>query len=262
MRKMWLVLAFGGALALLLAPSLFAQWEPDRRLSYATGISSTTYNNAKSVAASGDLVHVVWWDERDNNKEIYFRRSTTGGTDWFPEFRLTNRSDAQMDPSVAASGSAVHVVWADERDEPGWFRFVLFYARSLDGGASWNPQDYRLTSSTSGTCPSVAVSNQLVHVAWQDDRLMSGKYINKIYYKRSTTGGNDWGGDQCLVDHSTADRYAIKASIAASGQFVHLVWEDDNDHPAANHPQIYYKVSTDGGGEWSGDFRLSYFKQG
>jgi ATP/ADP translocase len=41
------------------ATTLFAQWEPDVRLTYNDSSSGTSYNNAWCVAATGNTVHVV-----------------------------------------------------------------------------------------------------------------------------------------------------------------------------------------------------------
>ncbi len=68
MRKTWMVVALVGALAVLWAPSLFAQWSTDLLLSPDDdAFSKPSYsnlNNAWQVAASGDEVHVIWCDER------------------------------------------------------------------------------------------------------------------------------------------------------------------------------------------------------
>ncbi len=40
-------------------------------------LSSSFY---PSVAVWGDKVHVVWTDERDGNREIYYKRNPTGNT--------------------------------------------------------------------------------------------------------------------------------------------------------------------------------------
>ena len=48
----------------------YAQWEPDVRLTNATGSSTVSVNNAWCIAANGNVLHVVWYDNRDGDWEI------------------------------------------------------------------------------------------------------------------------------------------------------------------------------------------------
>jgi hypothetical protein len=88
-----------------------ASWGTDTRLTNNSALSWYP-----SVAASWSNVHVVWRDNRDGNAEIYAKRSPDGGLSWGPDTRLTNNNAGSALPSVAASGSRVHVVWLDTRD--------------------------------------------------------------------------------------------------------------------------------------------------
>jgi len=110
------VFSFVPVIGLVMALPVLAQWEPDVRLTYNDSASYTSINNAWCVAATGDTVHVVWQDFRDGDYEIYTKRSTDGGSTWGADTRLTNNSAYSYAPSVAASGSNVHLIWRDNRD--------------------------------------------------------------------------------------------------------------------------------------------------
>ena len=212
-------------------------WGADTRL---TNNAGNSYN--PSVAVSGSVVHVVWHDIRDANFEIYYKRSTDGGVSWGADIRLTNNFAPSYYPSVAVSGSAVHVVWHDSRDGNN----QIYYKLSTDGGTSWGA-DTRLTNnSTISQYPSVSVSGQVVHLVWEDRR--DGN--PEIYYKRSTDGGSSWGADTRLTNNSAASLFP---SVSVSGEVVHVVW---NDERHGNY-EIYYKRSTDGGTSWGADTRLT-----
>lgn len=64
--------------SLLAATVAFAQWEPDQRLTNDPADSKTSYNNAWCVTAVDAYVHAVWYDGRDGNHEIYYKRNPTG----------------------------------------------------------------------------------------------------------------------------------------------------------------------------------------
>jgi len=222
----------------------FAQWQPDVRLTNDPAASYTSPNNAWCIAANGDLVHVVWLDERDGNFEIYYKRSTDGGSSWGPDTRLTNNTASSDYPSVSVSGSVVHIVWRDNRDGNA----EIYYNRSTDGGVSWGA-DTRLTNAPAEShTPSVSLSGQVVHVVWEDNR--DGN--REIYYKRSTDAGVSWSADTRLTNNSAAS-YSPSASV--SGSVVHVVWYDNRD--GVNNYEIYYKRSTDAGVSWSADTRLT-----
>ncbi len=166
-------------------------WGTDTRLT-----NNSTGSYMPSVSASGSTVHVVWFDERDGNIEIYYKRSTDGGLSWGTDIRLTYNSAVSFYPSVSVLGSTVHVVWFDSRDG----NYEIYYKRSTDGGLSWGT-DIRLTNNSAGSyVPSFSVSGSAVHVVWYDDR--DGN--NEIYYKCSTDGGLSWGTDIRLTNNTAA----------------------------------------------------------
>jgi hypothetical protein len=220
-----------------------SQWQPDVRLTNDPAGSSTSENNAWCVASSGNVVHVVWFDWRNGNPEIYYKRSTDAGVSWGADTRLTNNSSFSDFPSVAVSGSFVHVVWQDSRDGSNG---EIYCKRSTDAGVSWGA-DTRLTNNTAESqYPSVTVSGSIVNVVWQD--YSDGNW--EIYYKRSIDAGINWGADIRLTNNSAVSYYP---SIAVSGTLVHVVWQDTRD----GNNEIYYKRSTDAGISWGEDIRLT-----
>lgn len=205
MKKMWMVLAFAGTLALLFASPLFAQWEAPIRLTQQDSISYTNFNNnGWAVAASGDTVHVVWFDKRPGKYEIYYKRSLDGGSTWGSDTRLSFTSNYDSsNPSVAVSGLQVHVVWEE-------YFWMIRYKRSTDGGATWRPD----TLLRYGSNPSVAVSGSNVSVVLESDALES----NWIYWMRSTNDGGSWATFQ-LPSNNVAS-----PSATVLDSRVHIVW--------------------------------------
>jgi hypothetical protein len=219
-----------------------AQWQPDVRLTNDPASSSTSFNNARCVAAGGDSVHVVWYDDRDGNDEIYYKRSSDGGLNWEADIRLTNNTAVSELPSIAVLGSNVYVVWNDFRDGNN----EIYFKSSLDAGVNWE-EDTRLTSNSAPSdYPSVSVSGSVVNVVWRDGR--DGNW--EIYYKSSTDEGLTWGSDIRLTDNSSD---SFNPSVSAAGSIVHVVWYDFRDGGG----EIYYKRSSDAGISWGTDTRLT-----
>jgi hypothetical protein len=241
MRKIIIVLLFLFEHCALNIDICMCQWVQDVRLTNDPAQSITSNNNAWCIASSETVVHIVWYDLRDGNYEIYYKRSTDAGVSWGADIRLTNDITAtSQDPSIAVSGSVVHVVWMNYRG------YEIYYKRSIDGGVSWGA-DTRLTNNADfSALPSVSASGSFVHVVWQDSR--DGNW--EIYYKRSTDAGVSWGADTRLTNNIALSE---SPSVAVSGSIVHVVWKDYRDFLSA----IYYKRSTDGGINWGTDTRLT-----
>ena len=240
--RMSAVFCFAVLVSLFAVSPLSAQWETDLRLTNDAGYSFTSQNNAWCVAAAGDTLHATWFDDRDGARQIYYKRSTSGGTNWGTDTRLINTVDWAHDPSIAASGLNVHVGWIDQRDR----NTEIYYMRSTNGGTNWGT-DVRLTNDTAYTAtPSVAVSGNYVHVAWIDRRPGN----QEIYYKRSTDNGANWGADTRLTNDADMSWFP---SVAVSGSNVHMVWQDYRN----NNYEVYYKRSQDNGATWGADTRLT-----
>jgi len=230
-------------LLLLMSTASYAQWQADVRLTNNPSTSTTSQNNAWCVASSGNTVHAVWYDDRDGNSEIYYKRSTDRGASWLADTRLTNNTAFSQQPSVSVSGSVVHLVWRDNPDGND----EIYYKRSTNEGLSWQPDSIRLTNNTGlSGFPSIALSGSSLHVVWHDNR--DGN--NEIYYKRSTDGGLSWQADTRLTNNSAISQYP---AVSVSGSTVHVVWQDNRD----GNDEIYYKRSTDGGTTWQPDVRLT-----
>lgn len=220
-----------------------AQWQPDMRLTNNTASSYTASNNAWSIATNGNVVHVAWYDLRDTNSEIYYKRSSDGGLNWGADTRLTTNSSISMNPSVAALGTNVYVVWQDGRNGGT----EIYFKQSTDEGLTWGADTRLSNNSQPSTSPSLAVTASALYVVWCDGRNGNN---GEIYYKFSTNGGLNWTTDRRLTNDSAVTNYP---SVSISGSIVHVVWYDERD----GNPEIYYKRSNVGDSTWGSDIRLT-----
>ena len=238
-------------LVFTLTKTSFAQWQPDVRLTNDPTMSLTSFGNARCVAVSGDVVHVVWYDGvtvGEGTWKIFYKRSTDKGVTWSENVNLTNDGIIAYNPAIAVSGAVVHVVWYDDRNGTG--NYQIFYKRSLDNGVTWGA-DVQLSNTIDRVGhTSIVASGLNVNVVWSEGVEYSIGNNWEIYHKRSTDGGTTWG---VITRLSNTASSSYMPAVAVSGSVVHVVWYDDTP----GNWEIYYKRSTNGGVTWGADTRLT-----
>jgi hypothetical protein len=219
-----------------------AGWTPALRITWTSGDSFY----ASVAVGSNNHIHVVWNDDTPGNDEIYYKRSTDGGTTWSPAQRLTWTSGASLNPAIAVdSNNALHVVWEDAT--PG--NVEIYYRKSADGGSTWDPvKRLTWTSGYSGAPTIARDSTNRLHVVWFD----STSANNEIYYKNSLTGGSSWSAAQRLTWNAGSSFYPVMAANLMNQ--IHVVWYDST----AGGFEIYYRKSSNGGTSWFKVQRLTW----
>jgi ethanolamine utilization microcompartment shell protein EutL len=203
-----------------------------------------------SLTASGNNVYVVWDDDgtASQGSDVLYRRSTDGGASFGSTVNLTENTAADAEETaMAASGNNVYVFWSN---------FVtgsssdILYKKSTNGGTSFG--DTKNLSNTAGSSrePAVAVSGNNVYVVWRERDSTSGN--QEILYRRSTNGGASFSG---AVNLSNSIGLSQLPAIAASGNNVYVVWQDDSLVPGTS--DILYKKSTNGGASFGDTKNLS-----
>lgn len=185
-------------------------------------------------AISAKTIHLVWRDTRDGNAEIYYKSSVDEGVSWTATERLTNDPGESEHPKLLADGNNIHLVWRDNRDGS----YEVYYKGSTDGGQSWS-KDTRLTDNPGQSFwPVLAVSDNLLHLLWCDDR----DGTQALYYKFSSDSGESWSDETRLSDCVLPLGYDLMGAhpIVATAQYIHVVFNDDR----TGENEIYYKRGT------------------
>jgi hypothetical protein len=202
-----------------------ATWSTSKNLSSSAGNSI----NAAMAVESPDTIHLVWSDFTPGDFELYYKKSTNGGSTWSTSKRLTWNSGASVFAAIAADSSGnLHVVWGD--DTPG--NPEIYYKKSTDGGTTWTAGKTLTPNSIDSGSPDLAVdvSGNLL-VVWSND----APYTAEIYYKKSTNKGDSWSAAERLTWNSGDSEVPVIA-VYGSGN-IHVFWYD---HTPGNF-EIYYK---------------------
>ncbi|MEO8513768.1 MAG: T9SS type A sorting domain-containing protein [Ignavibacteria bacterium] len=213
-------------------------WGTDTRIT-----NNNSYSGYPSVAVSGIVLHVAWYDSRDGNEEIYYKRSTDGGLSWGADTRMTTEDSSSAFPSLVVSGSTVHLLWRDSRNPVN----EIYYRRSTDGGVTWLAETRLSNDPANSYSASISTAGSYVYAVWEDNRDAGGV---EIYFKRSSDVGATWGADTRLTVSNGNSEYPC---VESSGNDVYVSWNDNRD----GNIEIYFKHSTDGGNTWGPDMRLT-----
>lgn len=205
-----------------------------------------------ALAADGAGVHVVWHEDVNGIRDIYYNGSTDGGATWLPTAKRLDTDPAgtgdSSNPKIACQGSNVYVTWNDFRT----LKMNVRFNRSSDAGATWLASDVRLDHVAPGetaASPLIACVGAHVYVAWHDDR--NGKF--DVYFNRSTDSGVTWLGADVRIETDAGVNDSYLYNFIAAGTGVYAAWIDGRHAGNA----IYFNGSTDSGATWLGsDVRL------
>ena len=123
------------------------------------------------IASYGNIIHVVWWDQRKFNPGIYYQRSTDNGNTWQAEVKLD--ADYGSYPAIAADERGVYVVWQQE-DGEGYSH--IYYRESTDQGATWGPITQITYTADFDKTPDIYADDLGRHVVFVRNK--------QIYYKQ------------------------------------------------------------------------------
>ena len=116
--------------------------------------------------------------------DIFVRRRNKFGQ-WLEIDSLTTAHRAVWS-DILAERTHLHVVWEDERHDPG-HNFEIYYRESPDLGITWYPE-VRLTNARyHSRRPSLACGGRYLHCFWadaRDDTIYPPGIVTQIYYKR------------------------------------------------------------------------------
>jgi hypothetical protein len=204
----------------------------DGGVTWTTGKKITSASNCMlgmtvGLDSSGGL-YLAWSDNPTGNYEVYYQKSTDGGSTWTASRRLTWNSGSSEGPLLAVDASdGLHIVWTD--DIAG--NNEIYFRKSTNKGGTWTATKRLTWNSGSSQATALAVdSSSRLHVIWMDD--LPGNY--EIYYRRSVDGGTIWTASQRLTWTLGFSGYA-SLGVDASGN-IHVVWEDNSP----GNSEIYY----------------------
>ena len=127
-------------------------------------------------------IYVAFMDDSPDSTDtdIYFTRSTDGGTTWSQKVRINddqlNNGCDQFHPwLIVASDGSIIVVFLDRRNDPGNLLMDCYMTTSTDGGGTWSPNERISTVSCDPTAGSTFMDFVADPVDTEHPEILAGR---------------------------------------------------------------------------------------
>jgi hypothetical protein len=220
-------------------------WSHENQITHGSGDSRLVDLVTNS---SGNTLHLVWEDTRDESTQVYYKRSVDDGVTWGPDIRLSNLTagTGEPEPRIGTAGNTVLVFFSNETPTGEH----IFYVSSVDGGNYFSPPAQLTNDIGYQSHASVALVGSTIHFVYQDQFNNGDEHI---FYTKSRDAGLTWQDKVALTNTSHAQDH--DPAIAAVNERVFVTWCRYNQYDEA----IYAKASFDSGASWKPDVQISEY---
>lgn len=135
-----------------------------------------------TVATEGNCIFMAWLVTEKRPINIYFRRSMDEGRTWNDARKINNGNGDCLPPSIAANSGIVHMAWVDCSEV---IDGEIHYARSIDGGETWEKDTVLIGNANSAQYPLISTGGNNVYLIWTDVE-------HKVYFKAGRDQGLTW----------------------------------------------------------------------
>jgi hypothetical protein len=173
-----------------------------------------------------NILHIVYASSEEM-AEILHIASNDGGVSWSDPVEISAGMESHRPLHTLVSGGVSLVVDQNNRLHVGWTMYgnqgygqVIFYARSLDGGTTWNEPflvDEKLDTDYEKDWIAISLTGpDTVHLAWVGRDRVPGRS-----YRFSADGGRTWSPIEDLMDGYRGENRTI-SMVTDISNTIHL----------------------------------------
>jgi hypothetical protein len=174
------------------------------------------FSEHPQMASENNNVYVVWADDTNINKQIYFKKSNNGGNSFGEQMLLSDGNSNAFNQEISSFGDNVYVVWL-EKVPYGPYRIML--ASSNDSANTFHKPITLSENAVAQTFPKISSFDGHVYVAWNVEDLSNTR--SGVYFISSTDNGMTFGNISKL---NMAEKDFGEPQIASSGNQIYLIW--------------------------------------
>jgi len=203
-------------------------------------VSDSYYSGYPAIVCYGQGIHVAWRDSYIGNN-IYYKRSTNGGSSWSGSTQLCNVSgEIGMEcPAMLADANGVHIAFIDDEDD------AIYIRKSADWGSSWSGTITvdNINSSFRNAYLASDPSTNNIYISWHMRHAVKANEYG-LYFRTSIDGGNSFLVTQEFISGYPDPTHIYHSITSDSGNFFYAYSEP-------NSFNIKLKRSSDAGQTWS-----------
>jgi hypothetical protein len=219
--------------------------------------NNTGFSEHPQISSAANNVHVIWADDTNGKKQVYFSTSNDNGNTFGEAIKLSNNSSSSFNQDIAAFGNNVYTVWL-EKAVSGPYRVML--ATSEDGGNSFRDPVSLSEKASAQSFPKISAFNSHVYVVWNVEEEISNSNTgtNKgVFFISSSDNGSTFRNVSKL---NTEENSFGKAQIAAGyDNTVYVIWGGSSNNQVNS---IYLLKSDDNGRSFNDIKEIEETEQG
>ena len=174
------------------------------------------FSEHPQMASENNNVYVVWADDTNVNKQIYFKKSNNDGDSFKEQVLLSDSKSNAFNQEISSFGNNVYVVWL-EKIPYGPYRIML--TSSNDGGDTFHTPIMLSENAMTQTFPKISAFDSNVYVAWNVEDQPNTK--SGVYFISSSDNGVTFGNSSKL---NMEDKDFGETQVASSGNQVYVIW--------------------------------------
>ena len=225
-----------------------ATWSAPQVIAPASSNYPMQYGGLYAV---GDSVYLLTaaGDMGATSQPLDFRKSTDNGASWSNPIRITLPGQEIRRANIVAAGNTVHVFGG--QSGAGGYGTGIYYFRSTNGGANWDPG--KLLYANADASARMAVDGTTVHVCF-GAKLATNSFGGRSSYMRSTDNGQTWSDPVSIGEDSAESNVQARQQIGAADGRVFAIWQREPIIFGGTLPpdRLGYNRSDDGGLTWIG----------
>lgn len=207
-----------------------------------------------AVDATGAL-HLVWSQVDFTGQDVYYSRSTNGGSSWATPVNVSNSGASSESPALAIdSSNRANVVW---EEQVGGSEYKINFSRRSSSGSWSTPATNGIsgvvTGITSAREPDIAISGNRIMVVFEDRVSLSAQFLYYLECNANCTA-NPATSSQWQSNPATVQAFGAKDSdptflgpkMASVGQCRTIIFSGITGSTSTNNEKVRLADSCNG----------------
>ncbi|MDE1725241.1 MAG: exo-alpha-sialidase [Thaumarchaeota archaeon] len=226
--------------------SSFAQVQSPGFTNPVTLSDSSANSELPHILVSGDGIFAIWSTTHNGKSDVYFAKSTDGGTSFGKPVLISDNAKLSAFPQMAIDGNNVYSLWVEKSEDNST---NIVFTKSTDQGNSFAPPVYITHGVRNSGIPKIFADTGKVYLTWEDNN--KGNF--EVFLSKSSNSGDSFDSP---VDISSSAGESGSPEVFVYKNNIYEVWMDNT----SGNYDIMFTKSSDGGNTFSKPLDVSNLK--